>query len=217
MAFQSNALTADLCNHCFTPWGSLMGEKQWQVSEYLRISALSYNTGNVGSSFLWSYLNKGLPKVRREGQTTKKGRGYFCLQLSFVQGTGWHLLNTPIGSIPKAKQVRTCSAGESQQGLELSKLLTDHHCWDLGSSRHVQKQRNLYVVRTGLMGIKSIWCIQGLVVANSVLGGSEIKCTIRKFKGRRWSPRWQHTKTSKYILKKNPKHLCVNYTDLIFM
>lgn len=67
-------------------------------------------------------------KVRRQGLTAKQARGSFCLLLQFVQGTGWHLLNTPTGSIPKGKQVRTCSAGESQRGLDVSKLLADHHC-----------------------------------------------------------------------------------------
>ena len=128
MVFKGNAFTADLCHHCYTPLGSLMEEKQRGVSEYLWISALSYHMGNVGSSSIWSYLNKGPLKVRREGLTTKQARGYFRLLLQFVQGTGWHLLNTPTGSIPKAKQVRTCSAGESQRGLGVSKLLTDHHC-----------------------------------------------------------------------------------------
>jgi len=77
------------------------------------MSALSYNTRNIGSSSLWNYLKKSLLKVRRAGLTAEQARGYFGLLLQFMQGTGWDLLNTPTGSIPKAKQVRTCSAGES--------------------------------------------------------------------------------------------------------
>lgn len=133
----------------------------WQrtSAENLWISALCYNTENRGSSSIWRYFNKGTLTLRREGLTAQKARGSFLLLHKFVQGTSWHLLCAPSGSIPKAKQAGTRSAGESQQGLGVSKLLTDHHCWESGSSKHVLKWRNLCVVRTGLMGIKSHQCI----------------------------------------------------------
>lgn len=48
MVFQSNVLAVELCNHWYTPLGSLNGRET--VSEYLWINALSYNMGNTCSS-----------------------------------------------------------------------------------------------------------------------------------------------------------------------